>query len=88
MLSRYQLPVLLLLATVHAQNCTWIDGTPAIGYKPCNPIAEASSCCLEGEACLTSGLCYGSLGLVYRGACLGGWHVGECPDFCVDSKTL
>lgn len=84
---------LLLLPSTHpalAQtttqfNCTFPNGQVAENYEPCNPDQAETSCCLRGEACLSSGLCYGALGLVYRGGCSGGWFSAACPRYCVDS---
>ncbi|RDW86626.1 uncharacterized protein DSM5745_03268 [Aspergillus mulundensis] len=73
-----------IIATALAETqCTWPDGSEAKGYAPCDPNAEKSACCLVGEICLTSGLCYGKVGLNYRGACMGEWDdVNICPDAC------
>lgn len=83
------LPFLLLLLFISspatASNCTFPSGEVADEYEPCNPDQAQTSCCLRGEACLSSGLCYGALGLVYRGGCIGGWYSAACPRYCVDS---
>ncbi|KAL4906365.1 hypothetical protein BDW74DRAFT_177379 [Aspergillus multicolor] len=73
-----------IINKVHAETeCTWPDGSIAEGYAPCNPTASKSACCLVGEICMTSGLCYGKVGLNYRGACMGEWDdVNICPDAC------
>lgn len=60
-----------ILATLDSSSCTFPNGQQATGFIVCDPTAAQSSCCLEGEACLQNGLCYGAIGLVYRGACTG-----------------
>ncbi|KAF8853152.1 hypothetical protein BDZ45DRAFT_84503 [Acephala macrosclerotiorum] len=72
------------LATV-AQTCVWKDGSIATGFVPCttNSTTASGNCCLNGETCLSSGLCYGNIGLIYRGACLNTWG-GDCPTYCDD----
>ncbi|KAL1965335.1 hypothetical protein VTN77DRAFT_5772 [Rasamsonia byssochlamydoides] len=91
--TRFLLLLILLLSlflfspTTLAQtaNCTFPNGQVAENYEPCNPDQAETSCCLRGEACLSSGLCYGALGLVYRGGCSGGWLSAACPRYCLDS---
>jgi hypothetical protein len=61
----------LLALAVSANSCTWPNGAEATTFVACNPTASQSSCCLEGEACLQNGLCYGAIGFMYRGACAG-----------------
>ena len=69
-----------------AQTCKWKNGQDAIDFYACDPTAAQSSCCLQGEACVNNGLCYGSLGIPYRGACVGGWgNDTACPTFCNDA---
>jgi hypothetical protein len=58
-------------ATLDSGSCAFPNGQQATGYVVCNPTASQSSCCLEGEACLQDGLCYGAIGFMYRGACAG-----------------
>ena len=70
-----------LVAVARAQSCKWSNGTEAANYVSCNPDSSHSNCCLRGEQCLSSGLCYGTLGLVYRGACTV-WGNPECPEYC------
>ncbi|CZR51606.1 uncharacterized protein PAC_01483 [Phialocephala subalpina] len=88
MLQRFLFTQLMLfevsLATV-AQTCVWKDGSIATGFLPCttNSTATSGNCCLNGETCLSSGLCYGNIGLVYRGACINTWG-GECVTYCDD----
>jgi hypothetical protein len=70
------------------QTCTWKDGSVAQNYLPCgNSTATSGPCCLEGETCTENGLCYGSVGLVYRGACINEWG-GDCLTYCDDSKLF
>src|SRR4051794_14141968 len=58
-------------ATLDSGSCAFPNGQQATGYVVCNPTASQTSCCLEGEACLQNGLCYGAIGFMYRGACAG-----------------
>ena len=78
---------LLLANCVFAitQNCVFKTGV-AERYVPCDPNASQGTCCADGETCLESGLCYGGLGLVYRGACLNAWSSSGCVTYCDDSK--
>lgn len=74
----------LLDSSLVRSQCYWPNSSLAHNYLPCRDQPN-TSCCLAGEACLDSGLCYGALGLVYRGACtgmfltFGGW-------ICIDSS--
>ncbi|PVH84980.1 hypothetical protein DL98DRAFT_651275 [Cadophora sp. DSE1049] len=76
----------LLLANLSiaaSQTCIWKDGSTAENFVPCADSTQTSgNCCLNGEACLDTGLCYGALGLVYRGACINQWGGGDCPTYC------
>ena len=94
MISKFLFTQLILFqvqisrATIE-QTCVWSDGSIATGLLPCaNSTATSGRCCFAGEACLASGLCYGSLGLVYRGACINSWGGGDCPTYCDDSMFL
>lgn len=79
--------VLSLLNTAFANSCVWLDTSannatvPATGYSTCTS-SDVSTCCADGDACLSNGYCTGSFGL-YRGACTD-WSAGECPDTCPD----
>ena len=65
------------------QTCIWRDGSVAENYVPCADSTQTSgSCCFTGEACLDTGLCYGRLGLIYRGACINEWGGRGCPTYC------
>lgn len=59
----------------------------AENYTACDPNASQGTCCLQGEACLESGLRYGSLGLVYRGACINEWSSDGHLTYCADSLS-
>jgi hypothetical protein len=74
--------------SVVTQDCLWKDGEAADGYVPCttDPTATQGTCCHQGDVCLDSGLCYGSVGLVYRGACMSEWSSSGCLTYCDDSK--
>lgn len=45
---------------VFAQSCYFPNGVLASKFTPCDGTASVSHCCKGAEACLTSGLCYGS----------------------------
>jgi len=71
------------LGILTSDDCKNIDGSNATGYSPCFPNADQSNCCDSGEVCLQNGLCFGRVGLLYRGACAGGWGDNTtCPDYC------
>lgn len=83
-----QLMLFEVSIAIVAQTCIWRDGSIATNFLPCgNSTATTGSCCLSGESCLGSGLCYGSIGLVYRGACINTWG-GDCPTYCDDGKYI
>jgi hypothetical protein len=64
------------------------DGSEATNFLPCgNSTATSGNCCLKGEACLDTGLCYGGIGLVYRGACVNEWG-GDCVTYCDDVSSV
>ena len=71
--QRLFLPV---LAALDPSSYAFPNGQQATGYEVCNPTAAQSSCCLEGEACLQNGLCYGAIEFMYRGA------LGLCLKSC------
>lgn len=78
----------ILVLAQDARSCYWPNGTDvAVGnnsYFPCSS-SGPSSCCLEGEACLSNGLCYGAeWGNTYRGACTDStWTTSYCPQLCL-----
>jgi len=69
------------------QQCVRSDDSTADEFVPCDPTASSGSCCRTEEACLSSGLCYGSIRLLYRGACINSWNSTECLPIC-DNSTL
>lgn len=80
------LSLTLMFSSALAQSCKWKNGQDATDYFACDPTAAQSQCCLQGEACVSSGYCYGSLGVIYRGACAGGWgNDTACPQACNDA---
>ena len=90
--TTFHVPIFILLSFVASgltqRQCFWPDNTLAVNYLPCQDQPN-TSCCFAGEACLDSGLCYGALGLVYRGACTGSDYAGSaCPQQCVGSKSF
>jgi hypothetical protein len=69
---------------VVSQTCIWNNGDPAEDFVPCvNSTVSSGGCCKPGETCLSSGLCYGNIGLVYRGACINVWGA-DCVTYCDD----
>jgi hypothetical protein len=74
--------LLLDVAFAITQTCVGSDGKVVDGYLPCNASATSGTCCKGGEACLDTGLCYGGLGLVYRGACINKWDPATCLTYC------
>ncbi|KAK6359179.1 hypothetical protein TWF696_000344 [Orbilia brochopaga] len=76
-----------LVPFTRAKDCYYPDGSVASKYSPCDESADNSPCCAQSDnvACLSSGLCYGQYGYVYRGACTdSSWEASECPDPCSD----
>ncbi|KAH6710894.1 hypothetical protein BKA61DRAFT_105756 [Leptodontidium sp. MPI-SDFR-AT-0119] len=75
--------LLVDISIAASQTCIWKDGSTAENFVPCaNSTQTSGNCCLNGEACLDTGLCYGALGLIYRGACINEWGGGDCPTYC------
>ena len=58
-------------------------------YVPCSSNDETpSACCKTGDGCSTSGLCHGSSGFMYRGACTDStWTAPECAQQCRNGTT-
>jgi len=73
-------------ASATTQTCVFEAGDIAIGYIPCDSTATSGNCCFQNEACLTSGLCYGAIGMIYRGACINEWGSGTCLTICPSSQ--
>jgi hypothetical protein len=66
------------------QTCIWKDGSIARGYAPCtNSSASTGNCCSIGDVCTYNGICYGGVGLIYRGAYINEWG-GDCLTYCDD----
>ncbi|KAI9039777.1 uncharacterized protein KD926_009120 [Aspergillus affinis] len=86
MTSLSLLPPLLLwiIRYALAETCYWANGDPApTNYVRC---PDKKICCAEGEACLSSKLCYGAkYNIAYRGACVDkSWPEADCPRACYD----
>lgn len=66
-------------------TCYFPDGKTSAGnFLPCSISGQHSSCCRQQESCLASGLCIGSLGVVYRGGCTDSTYTdGACPKNCL-----
>lgn len=70
------------------QTCVFKDGSIAKGYAPCtNSSASTGNCCSIGDVCTYNGMCYGGVGLVYRGACINEWG-GDCLTYCDDGMLI
>lgn len=86
--SRSTISVLLswqLPAILAQQACYWPSGKHA-ALVSCFS-SQASTCCTEGEICMSNGLCIGGTnGLPYRGGCTDkNWsNTTACPDWCND----
>src|SRR5215472_15738831 len=90
--TSFHMSIFILLSFVPScltqTQCFWPNSSVAVNYLPCK-IQPNTPCCFAGEACLESGLCYGKLGLVYRGACtVSNDPAAGCPQYCTDSKTF
>jgi len=86
MARKYLWAQLLLIGYVAGveQTCVWKDGSTAQGYAPCTNSSESTgNCCSIGDVCTYNGMCYGGVGLVYRGACINEWG-GNCLTYCDD----
>lgn len=84
----YFIPQVFLATCAFAITQTYVfESGVAQGYVACDPSASQGTCCSQGEACLASGLCSGSLGIVYRGACINEWSSDGCVTYCADSKS-
>lgn len=82
------------VAQLVESHCYWPDSTDASTgsdtYVPCFVNASTSVCCLRGDLCLTTGLCFTpDLGQVYRATCTDRlWkNKTACPDLCGSGKS-
>ena len=69
---------------VFAQSCYFPNGVLAPNFTPCDGTARVSHCCKNAEACLTSGLCYGSDDhSINIGTCTDeNWNDSNCFQSC------
>lgn len=75
--------ITLLISTVSAQTCYFVNGDVATDDVPCNTTATTSICCSKYDICLSNGLCYlqGSNGPSFsRGSCTNKNWPGACAD--------
>ncbi|OJJ78530.1 uncharacterized protein ASPGLDRAFT_30591 [Aspergillus glaucus CBS 516.65] len=75
--------VTLLISTVSAQTCYFVNGDVATDDVPCNTTASTSICCSKSDICLSNGLCYlqGSNGPSFsRGSCTNKKWSGVCAN--------
>ncbi|KXH45599.1 hypothetical protein CSIM01_09668 [Colletotrichum simmondsii] len=89
------LNVLPHVARVRAA-CYYPDGSIAPNDTPCQDLTAESTCCGQGYACLSNGMCQatgkelskdGATELV-RGACTDrSWRSSSCPLFCINPET-
>ncbi|KAF2803423.1 uncharacterized protein BDZ99DRAFT_468373 [Mytilinidion resinicola] len=63
------------------------DDISNIKFVPCDPAASVSACCVAGESCTGSGLCYSDSGAVYRGGCTDRNWGDACPQYCSEDGT-
>ncbi|OJJ47381.1 hypothetical protein ASPZODRAFT_1947697 [Penicilliopsis zonata CBS 506.65] len=75
------LVTLLLLASTSSATCYYPNGDTDASYRQC---PDSLACCLEGESCLSNGLCFtGNFGILYRGLCADTtWPIADCPRAC------
>lgn len=76
--------------------CYYPDGSIAPNDTPCQDLTAESTCCGQGYACLSNGMCQatgkelskdGATELV-RGACTDrSWRSSSCPLFCINPET-
>ena len=80
----FKITLAVILPTAYA-TCYWPNGDTDGSYVQC---PDTLSCCLEGESCLSNGLCFGArFGVLYRGACADkSWPIAECPRACYTGK--
>lgn len=81
--------ILSYLYPIVTAECYFPDGSLAdSNYQACNATASGaahSACCAQGDACSTTGYCFGSAGFPYRGACTDqSWNAKECCPGCKD----
>ncbi|KAJ5110808.1 hypothetical protein N7532_001343 [Penicillium argentinense] len=76
----------LLISVAIADNstCYYPNGHKDKNYKKCP--GDSLACCLEGESCLSNGLCFtANFGILYRGLCADKtWPISECPRVCYE----
>ncbi|OCK89116.1 uncharacterized protein K441DRAFT_296276 [Cenococcum geophilum 1.58] len=60
------------------------DDIEPLKYVPCDSTVPVSVCCVIGESCTGSRLCYSALGSIYRGACTDRNWGDSCPQICTD----
>lgn len=86
---------LLLLARARAA-CYYPDGSIAPNDTPCQDRTAESTCCGQGYACLSNGMCQatgkelqkGGATELVRGACTDrSWRSSSCPLFCINPET-
>lgn len=87
--------ILTDIGLVLAQKCYFTDQkTIAGGYTPCNTSAMqhggGTTCCANGEACLTSGLCYMMFDMsINIGACTdSSWSTSNCFQKCPSGRSF
>lgn len=78
--------ILLLVLPISSAKCYYPNGKVDSRYRQC---PNSLSCCLQGESCLSNGLCFtGNFGILYRGLCADtSWPIAECPRACYTGNS-
>ncbi|KAF2476426.1 uncharacterized protein BDR25DRAFT_375363 [Lindgomyces ingoldianus] len=82
--------ILTLSYTALAQTCYFPNGDESGSDTACNPNSLVSTCCFEGQACLSNGLCVSdphnaTAARFHRGTCTDkNWKSSNCPRECLD----
>ncbi|KAF2003831.1 hypothetical protein P154DRAFT_519748 [Amniculicola lignicola CBS 123094] len=76
-------------STAISQDCFFPNGDLSGSDTACNPNSLVSTCCYDGQACLSNGLCVSdphntTLARLHRGTCTDqDWKSGNCPRHCL-----
>ena len=64
-------------------SCYANDSIILPDYGPCNTSGRTTFCCVQGQICLSNGLCGTELGTFYNGGCTDeSYKAAICPRFC------
>ena len=84
---------LIITAAPNDGKCYNPNRDQGVDFLPCYPEAEVSPCCLQGDSCLSNGLCQssanGTLTPYFTGQCTDfTWSSPSvCPEICNNNKT-